>query len=108
MRSSQAMGGSVVLLAFAEMTSLGKGLKSIAAIAYREKEEEFNSICGAARCFPTLHYLSHWHCGILCGLKVAAQAGFIRDKGSVGLRDLPQSNRLPDSVKWRDAPNHPH
>jgi hypothetical protein len=46
--------------------------------------------------FVKLHYPCYWHYDILFGLKVMAEAGFIRDKRCKDALDLLESKRLPD------------
>lgn len=46
--------------------------------------------------FTKLHYPSYWHYDILFGLKVIAEAGFIRDKRCSDALDLLEAKRLPD------------
>jgi hypothetical protein len=43
-----------------------------------------------------LHYPCYWHYDILFGLKVMAEAGFIRDERCQNALDLLESKRLPD------------
>ncbi len=46
--------------------------------------------------FVRLHYPCYWHYDILFGLKVMAEAGFVRDERCEGALDLLESKRLPD------------
>lgn len=46
--------------------------------------------------FTTIHYPSYWHYDILAGLKVMAEAGFIKDPRCRDALDLLQSKQLPD------------
>jgi len=46
--------------------------------------------------FTKLHYPCYWHYDILFGLKVMAEAGFIRDRRCDDALDLLESKRLPD------------
>lgn len=46
--------------------------------------------------FVTLNYPPYWHYDILSGLKVMAEAGFIRDERCAEALDLIESKRLPD------------
>lgn len=46
--------------------------------------------------FIELHYPCYWHYDILFGLKVLAEAGFIRDERCGAALDLLESKRLPD------------
>jgi hypothetical protein len=46
--------------------------------------------------FVKLHYPYYWRYGILCGLKVLAEAGFVNDKRCEDTLDLLESKRLPD------------
>lgn len=46
--------------------------------------------------FVTFHYPCYWHYDMLFGLKVMAEAGFIRDKRCKDALDLLESKRLPD------------
>lgn len=46
--------------------------------------------------FITFHYPCYWHYDMLFGLKVMAEAGFIKDKRCKEALDLLESKRLPD------------
>ncbi|UCE35886.1 MAG: hypothetical protein JSW00_09975 [Thermoplasmata archaeon] len=46
--------------------------------------------------FVKLHYPCYWHYDILFGLKVLAEAGFIKDKRCHDAMDILESKRLPD------------
>lgn len=46
--------------------------------------------------FITLHYPCYWHYDVLMGLKVMAEAGFIRDQRCNDALDLLESKQLPD------------
>ncbi len=46
--------------------------------------------------FIKMHYPLYWHYDILHGLKILAEAGFIRDKRCGDALDLLESKRLPD------------
>jgi len=45
--------------------------------------------------FTKLHYPSYWHYDLVSGLKVMAEAGFIRDRRCTEALDLIESKRLP-------------
>jgi len=46
--------------------------------------------------FATLHYPCYWHYDILFGLKVMAEAGFIKDERCNDALDLLESKRIPE------------
>ena len=46
--------------------------------------------------FTTLHYPCYWHYDLLFGLKVMAEAGYVRDARCKDALDLLESKRLPD------------
>ncbi|MHB0878811.1 MAG: prenyltransferase/squalene oxidase repeat-containing protein [Anaerolineae bacterium] len=46
--------------------------------------------------FTKLHYPAYWHYDILCGLKVMAEAGMLRDERCREALDLLEAKQLPD------------